>query len=181
MIAPLKTKRTTTILFELSHQTCRLLTCGAPNSHEPRRQTHLPHVAGRHIFWYMKFMSASITRTRKARGRGRPPTGSESIHLRLLPDQLASVKDWIAAQPKPRPSRPEAIRRLVDLGLAGTQPMRQRSPNSASKASDMAGHQIDKLADSSATDDERQQRKRRLLKGPKEFRDIRGDFPKPKS
>jgi hypothetical protein len=45
----------------------------------------------------------------------------------------------------------------------------------------MAGQQIDKLADSSATNEERQQRKRRLLKGPKEFRDIRGDFSKPKS
>ena len=40
--------------------------------------------------------------------------------------------------------------------------------------------QIDKLADSSATDEERQARKRRLLKGPKEFRDIRRDRPKPK-
>jgi hypothetical protein len=44
----------------------------------------------------------------------------------------------------------------------------------------MAGQQIDKLADSSTTHEERQQRKRRLLKGPTEFRDIRGDIPKPK-
>jgi hypothetical protein len=140
-----------------------------------------PYVAGRHIFWYTKFMSAATTYTRKPRGRGRPSTGAESIHLRLLPDQLASVKDWIATQPKPRPSRPEAIRRLIDLGLAGTQPMRQRSPKAASKAVDLAGEQIDKLSDPSATAEEQQQRKRRLLKGPKEFRDIRGDFPKPKT
>jgi hypothetical protein len=128
-----------------------------------------------------KLMSASITRTRKIRGRGRPATGAESIQLRLLPDQLASVKDWIAAQPKPRPSRPEAIRRLVDLGLAGTQSTRQRSPKATAKALDLAGQQIDKLSDSSATPEERQKRKLRLLKGPGEFRDIRGDFPKPKS
>jgi hypothetical protein len=33
----------------------------------------------------------------------------------------------------------------------------------------------------STPDEERSTRKRRLLKGPKEFRDIRGDLPKPKS
>jgi hypothetical protein len=44
----------------------------------------------------------------------------------------------------------------------------------AAKASDMAAQEIDRLSDPSATDEERQQRKRRLLKGPKEFRDIRG-------
>jgi len=32
----------------------------------------------------------------------------------------------------------------------------------------------ERLIDASATDDERQTRKRRLLKGPREFRDIRG-------
>jgi hypothetical protein len=44
----------------------------------------------------------------------------------------------------------------------------------------MAGQQIDKLGDSSATDEQRQTRKRRLLKGPTEFRDMRVDLPKPK-
>ena len=56
--------------------------------------------------------------------------------------------------------------------------MRKRSPKAVSKASKLAGEQIDKLADSSATDEERHTRKRRLLKGPVEFRDIRGDIPK---
>jgi hypothetical protein len=65
---------------------------------------------------------------------------------------------------------------------AGTQPMRQRSPNAAAKARDLAEHEIDKLSDQSATAEERQQRKRRLLKGPRDFRDIRGVIsPKPKS
>jgi hypothetical protein len=43
----------------------------------------------------------------------------------------------------------------------------------AAKASEMAGEEIDRLGDPLATDEERQLRKRRLIKGPKEFRDIR--------
>jgi thiol-disulfide isomerase/thioredoxin len=48
----------------------------------------------------------------------------------------------------------------------------------AAKAREMASQEIDRLSDLSATDEERQLRKRRLLKGPKEFRDVRGDRPK---
>jgi hypothetical protein len=46
-------------------------------------------------------------------------------------------------------------------------------PNEAAKASEMASQAIDRLADPLATDEERQHRKRRLIKGPKEFREIR--------
>jgi hypothetical protein len=42
----------------------------------------------------------------------------------------------------------------------------------SAKASEMAAQEIDRLID--PPDEERQRRKRRLLKGPKEFRDIRG-------
>jgi hypothetical protein len=58
--------------------------------------------------------------------------------------------------------------------------MKRRPPKAASKALDLAAQQIDKLADSSATMEERQKRKQRLLKGPGEFREMRGDLPKPK-
>jgi hypothetical protein len=61
-------------------------------------------------------MAASITRTRKKSGRGRPSTGSKSVHLRVLPDQMADIDAWIVRQPD-NPSPPEAIRRLVQLGL----------------------------------------------------------------
>jgi hypothetical protein len=44
----------------------------------------------------------------------------------------------------------------------------------AAKAHEMAAQEIDRLIDASAPDEEQQRRKRRLLKGPKEFRDIRG-------
>src|SRR5262249_20953092 len=46
-------------------------------------------------------------------------------------------------------------------------------PGRAAKARAMAGQEIDRLSDPSATEEERQRRKRRLLKGPKEFRDVR--------
>jgi hypothetical protein len=39
---------------------------------------------------------------------------------------------------------------------------------------------IDKIGDPSATAEERQDRKRRLIKGPREFREMRGIDPKPK-
>jgi len=46
-------------------------------------------------------------------------------------------------------------------------------PKRAAKAREMAGQALDRLIDPSASDEERHTRKRRLLKGPKEFRDIR--------
>jgi hypothetical protein len=68
-----------------------------------------------------------------------------------------------------------------DPGRVETDPMRQRSPEDVSKALDLASQKIDKLSDQSATPEEREERKKRLLKGPKEFRDVRGDGSKPKS
>ena len=52
--------------------------------------------------------------------RGRPPTGTgELIGVRLQPDQLGALDKWIARHPDPKPSRPEAIRRMVTEHLAG--------------------------------------------------------------
>lgn len=57
---------------------------------------------------------------------------------------------------------------------------RPSSEKAAAKAAKMAGQEIDRLGDRSATDEQRASRKRRLLKGPKEFRDIRDDQHKRK-
>ena len=51
---------------------------------------------------------------------------------------------------------------------------------SQGEAVDLAGAVIDRHADPSATFKEQENRKRRLLKGPKEFRDMRSDQPKAK-
>jgi hypothetical protein len=117
---------------------------------------------------------------RKSR-RGRPRTtgpGSQ-IQVRCHEEFLTAVDKWCAKQ-EGEISRPDAIRRLAELGLAETQPMKRRSPKAASKALELASKQIDKLSDPSATEEERQTRKRRLLKGPNEFREIRSDLPKSK-
>jgi hypothetical protein len=42
-------------------------------------------------------------------------------------------------------------------------------------ASDLAGHAIDELRDRSATTDEQTRRKRQLINGPVEFREMRGN------
>ena len=49
--------------------------------------------------------------------RGPAPTGKGTlIGVRLQPDALAKLDAWIAKQ-EGEPTRPEAIRRLVELGL----------------------------------------------------------------
>jgi hypothetical protein len=51
--------------------------------------------------------------------RGRPVTTGKGtlIGVRLLDVPLATLDGWIAKQREPDLTRPEAIRRLVDLGL----------------------------------------------------------------
>jgi hypothetical protein len=47
------------------------------------------------------------------------------------------------------------------------------SPRVHKKAAEMAGREVDRLGDASATSEERASRKRRLVSGPREFRDMR--------
>jgi hypothetical protein len=50
--------------------------------------------------------------------RGPPATGKgEPIVVRMQLPKLQALDAWIAQQPPPFPSRPEAIRRLVEIGL----------------------------------------------------------------
>jgi hypothetical protein len=59
---------------------------------------------------------ASISDSRKKRGR--PKTGiGKAIGLRLYPELETKLKRWIKAQPAPKPSQPEAIRRLLERAL----------------------------------------------------------------
>lgn len=51
----------------------------------------------------------------KSKG-GRPRVDATPITVRMPPDQLARLDAWAAAQPD-KPTRPEAVRRLVDKAL----------------------------------------------------------------
>jgi hypothetical protein len=67
---------------------------------------------------YTKLRGGSIAEKEK-RPRGRPGTGIGSvISIRLYATQEAAVNAWIERQPEPKPSRSEALRRLVENGLA---------------------------------------------------------------
>jgi hypothetical protein len=49
--------------------------------------------------------------------RGPAPTGKGvQVVVRLQPDPLSAIDKWVAKQPD-QPTRAEAIRRLVELGL----------------------------------------------------------------
>lgn len=52
----------------------------------------------------------------KSKG-GRPRVDATPITVRVPPSQLASLDAWREAQPD-KPSRPEAVRRLVEKGLS---------------------------------------------------------------
>jgi hypothetical protein len=104
--------------------------------------------------------------------KGRRTTGHDAVATIRLSSELRESVDAWAAKQSDKPARPEAILRLVELGLETTH-QRDPAPNKAAKASEMAAQEIDRISDPSATEEERQLRKRRLIKGPKEFRDIR--------
>jgi hypothetical protein len=121
--------------------------------------------------------------------------------IRLSPELRAAIDKWAERQDD-KPVRSEAIRRLVeqslqvfdkDLGEKSAQKPRgpRGGPDVARKiitaaglakpsrkSSEMAGEVIDRIGDDAATDEERASRKRRLIKGPTEFREMRGQKPK---
>jgi hypothetical protein len=71
--------------------------------------------------------SKSIDDVGKKRGRGRPRTGiGKNVGLRLYPDLEKRLDAWASKQPD-KPSRPEAIRRLIDMALEIKVNKKQRS------------------------------------------------------
>jgi hypothetical protein len=132
------------------------------------------------LLGYPEFMAKSIKDIPKKR-RGRPSTGGrrEGIMVRLDPVQFEALDGWIKRHAVE--SRPEAIRRLVELGLKVKAPAKPVStPGRRSRAQDLATKAIEKIIDPSALPEERAQRRHRLTKGPPEFREDRVDLPKAK-
>ncbi len=115
-------------------------------------------------------------------------------------NMMVAIDTWRAKQ-KPLPNVSEAIRRLVELGLAAPAPRNRTRRHSLSldleqiakrtpvpaksgrlaRARALAAETIDKIMDPAAPPEERAQRRRRLTKGPTEFREDRVDLPKRKS
>jgi hypothetical protein len=106
---------------------------------------------------------------RKAKPAARAAGKKENAVIALSPAMRAKVDAWAALQ-KDHPDHAEAVQRLLLAGLKSEKSRRPLSETAAAKASELAGHTLDQLGDTTATADEREQRKRRLLKGPKEFR-----------
>jgi hypothetical protein len=110
----------------------------------------------------------------------RPKVTGDPVMVRVQPDMAKQLDDWRRKQDD-LPGRPEAIRRLVELGLTVKTPVRPVSkPGRRLRAAELAAKAIDKIGDPAAHPDERAQRRRHLTKGPEEFREVRVDLPKAK-
>jgi hypothetical protein len=68
------------------------------------------------VLRYPEFMAKSIIDIAKSRGRPKTTGPGTGVLVKMHDPQLDAIDAWIAKQ-KPQPSRPEAIRRLVELGL----------------------------------------------------------------
>src|ERR1035437_5818237 len=110
--------------------------------------------------------------------RGRPATGRGLMVSSRIPEATVATIDGWAAQNET--TRSDAIRRLVEIGLASAKVARAQKPSDSPTARDLAAVQIDRLTDPGAPADEQAHRKRRLLKGPEEFREDRVDRVKKK-
>jgi hypothetical protein len=125
-------------------------------------------------FLVLHFMAKSEKILSKKR-RGRPATGRDPVTaIRLSSDLREKVDAWAAKQ-KDAPRRSEAIRRLVEHGLTARVPPRRSSDKQKARAKELAGSAIDKLTEFAASTDDKLSRKRRLIKGPEEFREARVD------
>ena len=114
--------------------------------------------------WVVQFMKKPT----KATGNDR------MMAFRASPVLLASIVRWAETQPD-SPSLPEAVLRLVEMGLTVKPRSSHARSAKAEKANEMASRQLDRLADETATPQEQASRKRHLLGGPEEFESSRVD------
>ncbi len=92
---------------------------------------------------------------------------------------VSAVDNWAARN---ETTRSNAIRWLVELGLTvKARKAKQPSAARADRAKELATKAIEKIIDPAALPEERAQRRRRLTKGPSEFREDRVDLPKAKA
>jgi metal-responsive CopG/Arc/MetJ family transcriptional regulator len=92
------------------------------------------------------------------------------VTIRLPVETIAGLDEMAGG----RGRRSAFIRQMIDSHLQSFRWTKPPNRRATAKSSAMAGEQIDRLQHGkAATPEEREDRKRRLLKGPKEFRDMR--------
>jgi hypothetical protein len=102
------------------------------------------------------------------------------VGVRMSEELQAEIRAWAGKQDDDPPFA-TAVRRLVELGLTFKTQARPRSkPGRSLRAQELAENTIDKIGDPSAHAEERAHRRRRLTKGPEEFRETRVDRPRAK-
>jgi hypothetical protein len=115
--------------------------------------------------------------------RGRPATGKDpQVVVRMPPGLIAGIDTWGGENGV---IRSEAIRRLVEIALGRARPIERPAAAktrsaSAERAKELAEKTIERLADPETPSEEKVVRRRRLAKGPSEFREDRIDQPRPK-
>jgi hypothetical protein len=125
----------------------------------------------------MKASKKNVVRKRP----GRPATGQDPVTaIRLSKEMRAAVDAWATSEAD-KPVRSEAIRRLLEIGLTVGAKQEQTTAATADRAKELASKAIDSLTAGAPNSDEKANRKRRLIKGPEEFREVRVDRPKGKS
>jgi len=94
----------------------------------------VPAIVGKDAFCYQSVIQKSRANDVKSRRKitkgkpmGRPRVGSRFVGVRVPPPQLAALEAWIAQQPDPKPTIPEAMRRLTNQALACERKDRGRS------------------------------------------------------
>jgi hypothetical protein len=79
------------------------------------RAGSVPALARLAILWHHKIMKSTIDSAKKSK-RGRPSVDTQAVNVRMTVEALGTIDDWRRKQDD-LPGRPEAIRRLVELGL----------------------------------------------------------------
>jgi hypothetical protein len=111
----------------------------------------------------------------KPKKRGRPATGKDPlVGARLPPEMIVQLDTWANRESV---GRSEAMRCLLERALA-SESRKDPAAAEAQKASELADRAAEKIVDKSMPAEEQQRRKRALIKGPKEFREVREDLPK---
>lgn len=142
----------------------------APHSFLKEGLTLRPSLVREAVMAVNYSMETSATATRKRPGSRRAGPNAVAATVRLPRHMWGQIDRW--RRQHGAKTRSEAIQRLLEQALETDRELRT-SRKLAAKASDLAGRAIDRLADRSATREEQAKRKRRLIKGPREFRTAR--------